>query len=129
MAKFIILAPNGVPLALMEQPGPMPVGAIEVPEGASLEALSRKMLIEGGWQDRPAAELVQMPGLPVTITLTAAPNGTPVRITDWAARELLFDGLADPGATWSFPDPGDYAVDVEPPLPWLPAGLRFEVSE
>ena len=128
MPKHAILSPAGLPLILSEADGAPPPGAVILAASASLETLSRQMLVEGVWQDRPAVDLTRTPGSPAGVTLSAGPAACPVRIIDIDAGEVLFEGTAEVGASWSFPDAGRFAVESDPPEPWLPAVLRFEVT-
>ena len=125
--KFAVVNPDGLPLILGDVEAP-PEGATHLPASVPLETLSRQMLVEGVWQDRPAVALTLTPGSPASVTLSAGPAACPVRITDIAAGEILFEGTAGAGTSWSFPDAGSYAVESDPPSPWLPAVLRFEVA-
>lgn len=108
---------------------PPPDGAVLLSAAADLEAISRQMLVDGLWQDRPVAALILTAGAVPRVILATAPALTSVRIFDAVAGELLFEGLTGEGAFWNFPDTGHYAVEVEPTLPWLPTVLQFEVPE
>lgn len=124
--KYAVMSATGIPTVLADAEH-MPEGAMHLPDSADLTAMMRQMLVEGAWQDRPAAILNRTAETPVTITLSEAPPGAAVRIFDIDGDELLFEGLVSPGAFWTFADPGRYAVEVEPPAPWLPATLCLEV--
>jgi hypothetical protein len=126
--KFAILTSAGIPSRLSETES-APEGATILPENAALEVISRQMFIDGAWQDRPAARLDLALGSPARVTLVSASEPATVTIFDLDADEPLAAGLAAPGDHWEFPDPGRYAVEVDPALPWLPAVLRFEVPE
>lgn len=125
--KYAILDIMGIPTTLAETGGAAPAGALVLPATADLVELSRQHLVDGAWEPRPVAVLTLTGMAPATVTVTAGPLDTPVRVYDIDGAELLFEGLASPGAFWTFVDPGRYAVEVEPPAPWLPATLRFEV--
>ena len=106
----------------------LPDGAIALPRGADVTALMRMMLVDGVWVDRPRP-IVQTDQTGVTtVTLAAAPTGTMCRIIDLLTDDLLFAGSAPVASVWTLPDPGHYAVEIDPPLPWLPINLRLEVS-
>lgn len=105
----------------------LPDGAVETPGVADPTALMRMMLVDGVWVDRPRP-IVQTDQTGVTtVTLADAPAGTTCRIVDLLTDDLLFEGPSDAGAIWTLPDPGRYAVEIDPPLPWLPVSLRLEV--
>ena len=105
----------------------LPEGAIALPRGADVTALMRMMLVDGVWVDRPRP-IVQTDQTGVTtVTLADAPTGTTCRIIDLLTDDLLFAGAANAGAIWTLPDPGRYAVEIDPPPPWLPVSLRLEV--
>lgn len=127
MTKFALIDPTGIPTLLAETGGAAPAGALVLPATADLIELSRQQLIDGQWTPRPATLLTRSAEAPWTITLAEAPAAATVRIFDLDADELLFEGQASPGAVWTFSDPGRYAVEVDPPAPWLPTTLRLEV--
>ena len=126
--KYALLDPTGLPLALGEAEI-APGGATILPASANLVVLMRQHLVDGVWQDRPAAVLTQTAGAPETVTLTDAPAGASVRIFDLLADELILDSPATVGDFWTFPDPGQYAIEVDAPAPWLPASLHIEVPQ
>ena len=128
MPKYALISETGLPLVLAETDGAPPPGSIILAPSLALETLSRQMLVEGAWQDRPAVHLTLTPGSPASVTLVQGPPTCPVRIIDVAAGEVLFEDAAEAGASWSFPEAGRYAVESDPPEPWLPAVLRFEVT-
>lgn len=106
----------------------LPAGAIALPRGADVAALMGCMLVDGVWVDRPRPTvLVDQTGA-TTVALTDAPAGTTCRIIDVLTDDLLFAGPAPAPADWTLPDPGQYAVEIDPPLPWLPISLRLEVA-
>lgn len=105
----------------------LPDGAIALRRGADVAALMAMMLVEGVWVDRPRPSLsVDQTGV-TAVTLADAPPGTACRIIDLATDDLLFAGPPPVPPIWTLPDPGRYAVEIEPPLPWLPVSLRLEV--
>ena len=105
----------------------LPFGAIALPRGADVTALMRMMRVGGVWVERPLP-IVQTDQTGVTtVTLADAPTGTTCRIIDLLTDDLLFAGQSEAGAIWTLPDPGLYAVEIDPPLPWLPVNLRLEV--
>lgn len=106
----------------------LPVDCIELPGVADPTSLMGSMLDDGVWVDRPRPTvLVDQTGV-TTVTLAEAPTGTACRIIDLLTDDLLFAGPAPADAIWTLPDPGQYAVEIDPPLPWLPVSLRLEVA-
>ncbi|NTT86930.1 hypothetical protein [Tabrizicola fusiformis] len=106
----------------------LPEGAIALPRGADVTALMRMMLVDGVWVARPRP-IVQTDQTGVTtVTLAEAPAGTTCRIIDLLTDDLLFAGPVPEPAIWTLPDPGHYAVEIDPPLPWLPVSFRLEVA-
>lgn len=83
----------------------------------TLEA--RKAELGGVWVPRSEA-----PPLVVAaplVTCEGLPPGSVVTVTDGETGEVLAT-LTDP-TFFDLPDPGPYAVEVTPPLPWLPRSL------
>lgn len=105
----------------------LPEGAIALPRGADVAALMQMMRVDGVWVERPRPIMQTDQTGVTTVTLADAPAGTTCRIIDLLTDDLLFAGPSDAGAIWTLPDPGHYAVEIDPPLPWLPISLRLEV--
>ncbi len=59
------------------------------------------------------------------VTCEGLPTGSTATVTDRETGEVLAT-LTDPGSI-ELPDPGPYAVEVTPPLPWLPRSLLLIV--
>lgn len=127
MTKYALVTAEGLP-TLLGETETVPEGAVILPEGADMAVLMRQMMVEGVWQERPAVALTHAPGAPARVTLAVSSEAAIVRIFDLAAGEVLHEGTAGPGAFWEFPEAGLYGVEVEPPLPWMPAVLRVEVT-
>lgn len=105
----------------------LPVGAVETPGVADPTTLMRMMRVDGVWVERPLPIVQRDQTGVTTVTLVDAPAGTTCRIIDLLTDDLLFAGPAAVAAIWSLPDPGRYAVEIDPPPPWLPVSLRLEV--
>jgi hypothetical protein len=106
----------------------LPADCMELPGIADPTSLMGRMLVDGVWVDRPRP-IVQTDQTGVTtVTLADAPTGTTCRIIDLLTDDLLFAGPAPEAAIWTLPDPGQYAVEIDPPPPWLPVSLRLEVA-
>jgi len=119
MIHWATLDPTGVYPHTAGRGAGLPEGAVEVP-GDLLPAQIIRMMLDGGvWVPRPEVPPLVI-ALPL-VTCEGLPTGSTVTVTDGETGEVLAT-LTDP-AFFELPDPGPYAVEVMPPLPWLPRSL------
>lgn len=128
--RYALISPSGLPLQLLETSAEvLPPGAVALPSGVPLELLARQMLVDGAWVPRPAIVLTMTQDASgAHVVLAEGPAAVTATIRDIEAAEDLLSAEVAPGATWSLPDPGRYAIEAEGPEPWLPANLRIDVS-
>ena len=82
--------------------------------------------IEGGEvKDRPATGMPETHTLPrdTDWTVPDVPEGAEVVIDGHSAGTVDGDGLV-----LSFPEPGEYRVELRPPFPWRPAACEVTVQ-
>lgn len=128
MIQYAILSEDGYPQQLGTAQS-LPEGAIEIPASADLTRLARMRLADGVWIDRPQPQLdvVKDEQGAAVLIITGAPAGTVLRVSDIEADELIYRETFDVMGQWRFPDAGRYSIEVDPPLPWLPAILGLGV--
>ena len=79
----------------------------------------------GEVKDRPATGTPDTHTLPrdTDWTVTGVPEGAEVVIDGHSAGTVDGDGLV-----LSFPEPGEYRVELRPPFPWQPAACEVTVQ-
>ena len=97
--------------------------AVEVVEGHFDEHL--KWINNGEVKDRPATGLPKSHTLPrdTDWTVPDVPEGAEVVIDEHSAGTVDGDGLV-----LSFPEPGEYRVELRPPFPWRSATCEVTVQ-
>ena len=124
MPVYITFDANGLVSAVGTTSGPVPPEAYEVPPVLSPPALASMMLVA-----RPTLDdLVVVGG---TITPPPLPVGTRVEVHDISGEERLLNMVVETDG-WCeeivLPDPGTYAIDIVPPLPFMPVSRKITVD-
>lgn len=110
MPQFAALNPYGVPQLISTR---WADGMVEVPEGIDP---STHMCPTGAWEPRPA---VEVRGFEASVVLTNIPPGTRLEVVDLEIGAIIVDQMLEGDDTLTFPEAGQYQIEVEPPMPWL----------
>ncbi|MDE4059779.1 hypothetical protein [Phaeobacter gallaeciensis] len=110
-------------------PWAMPAGTIMLGQDVDKDRLHHGYRTAAGYLGlRPVLTGQAVTG--ATVTLPACPAGTVIEVHDLAGGEVMHsltanaDGFTD---TITFEDAGQYAVEIDPPAPWLDMTLKVEV--
>lgn len=118
--KFAILDGSGLVVSTgIAQAEAVPEGAVSLAWASDLATIARGYFVDGIWQARPAAPALQETG-PNTWRLPECPAGTVLTIADCEDGTVLIDGPVSGDVDFQLVDPGQYQVELIPPVPFLP---------
>jgi hypothetical protein len=104
----------------------VPEDCVLVPDEIPYWSIPNMRLTEGAWALRPALPSPQT--VAGVTTMTGAPSGTVCEVNDLDGGAILATVTEASGViAIDLPDPGRYALDYAPPLPYLPLAVTVVI--